>query len=124
MSGEAILIIEDNPLNLKMMDYLLTIKKYDVHKATNAKEALTILKTLRPALILIDIQLPGMDGLELTRKLKSKPEYQAIPIIAITAYAMQADKEKALAAGCNGYLAKPVDVNTLPDVIAAFIHKK
>jgi len=124
MSGEAILIIEDNPLNLKMMDYLLTVNKYEVHKATDAKEALSLLKTFQPALILIDIQLPGMDGLELTRKLKAEPLYQQIPIIAITAYAMETDKEKALAAGCDGYIAKPIDIKTLPGIIAEYIQSK
>ncbi|HSW93042.1 MAG TPA: response regulator [Gammaproteobacteria bacterium] len=122
MSGEAILIIEDNLLNLKMMDYLLTAKKYDVYRAMDAREALSLLETVKPALILVDIQLPGMDGLELTRKLKADPRYKHIPVIAITAYAMKTDKEKALAAGCNGYIAKPVDIKTLPDIIDKYIH--
>ena len=121
MAGELILIIEDNPLNLKMVDYLLTTKGYRVHTASDAKEALHALITLQPDLILMDLQLPGMDGFELTRKLKSEDKYQDIPIIAITAYAMKGDKEKALAAGCNGYIAKPIDTKTLPDIIAEYL---
>lgn len=124
MPGEAILIIEDNPLNLKMIDYLLTVNKYDVHKAIDAREALTLLKTFTPALILVDIQLPGMDGLALTRILRADPRFQHIPIIAITAYAMKSDREKALAAGCDGYIAKPIDIKTLPNLIAEYICAK
>jgi len=121
MTGEVILLIEDNPFTLKMVDYLLTEKSYIVHTATNATEALHILTTLQPALILIDLQLPGMDGFELTRKLKRETKYQNTPIVAITAYAMKADKEKALAAGCAGYITKPIDTRTLPDIIAGYL---
>lgn len=124
MAGELILIIDDNPLNLKLVDYLLTIKGYVVHTVSNAEEALHLLLTVTPHLILMDIQLPGMDGLELTKKLKSDPRYHNIPIVAITAYAMKGDKEKALAAGCDGYIAKPIDTRTLPTIIDGFIHDK
>lgn len=122
MAGEPILIIDDNLLNLKLVTYLLTAKGYDVHTAFDAEEGLRILKTFKPQLILMDIQLPGMDGLELTKKLKADPKYKDIPIIAITAYAMKGDKEKALAAGCDGYISKPIDTRTLPDFIRDYLH--
>ena len=122
MAGELILIVDDNPLNLKMVGFLLTSKGYKVATASNAKEALTSLTTSEPHLILMDIQLPGMDGLELTRLVKSDAKYQHIPIIAITAFAMKGDKEKTLAAGCDGYIAKPIDVRTLPDIISDYLH--
>ncbi|MBA3661155.1 MAG: response regulator [Gammaproteobacteria bacterium] len=123
MTGETILIVDDSPLNLKLVEYLLTVKGYEIHTATNAEEALQLLNTLDPKLILMDIQLPGMDGLELTSILKAKPKYKTIPIIAITAYAMKGDKEKTLAAGCDGYITKPIDTRTLPDVIAGYLDK-
>lgn len=122
MAGEPILIIDDNVLNLKLVTYLLTAKGYDIHTAANAEEAMKTLKTFQPRLILMDIQLPGMDGFELTKKLKADPNYKNIPIIAITAYAMKGDKEKVLAAGCDGYIAKPIDTRTFPDIINKYLH--
>jgi CheY-like chemotaxis protein len=124
MAGELILIIDDNLLNLKLVNYLLTAKGYGIQTAINAEEALTILKTFQPQLILMDIQLPGMDGYELTKKLKADPKYKDIPIIALTAYAMKGDKEKVLAAGCDGYIAKPIDTRTFPDLIAEYLAAK
>ncbi len=126
MSGESILIVDDNPLNLRLVSFLLIAKGYTVHTAINAEEATNFLETQEndtPDLILMDIQLPGMDGLELTSILKADEKYKHIPIIAITAYAMKGDKEKALAAGCNGYIPKPIDTRTLPDVIASYLKK-
>lgn len=124
MARAPILIIDDNPLNLKLVNYLLTAKGYEIHTATNAEEAMSLLSTFQPSLILMDLQLPGMDGLTLTRQLKSDPKYQKIPIIAITAYAMKGDKEKALEAGCDGYISKPIDTKTLPNVIAEYLIMK
>lgn len=121
MAKEAILIVEDNPANLKLVKVLLNAEGYEVHTATNAEEALTLLKTLQPRIILMDIQLPKMDGLELTRQLKADPKYKDIRIIALTAYAMKNDEEKALAAGCDGYIAKPIDVTTLAKTIESYL---
>jgi two-component system, cell cycle response regulator DivK len=114
---EPILIVDDNPQNLKLTRVLLSGAGYQVRTAINAEEALEVLRTFSPRLILMDIQLPGMDGLELTRRLKADPARQDIVIIALTAYAMKGDEAKALAAGCDGYIAKPIDVDTLPAVI-------
>ena len=85
---------------------------------SNAEDALQLLRTVTPRLILMDIQLPGMDGLELTRRLKADPATRAIRVIALTAYAMKGDDEKAFAAGCDGYITKPIDVERLPVVVS------
>lgn len=119
MSGAPILVVDDNPSNLKLVRVLLQAKGYDVVTATDAAEALAALRSRRPRLILMDLQLPGVDGLELTRRLKSDPATRDIPIIALTAYAMKGDAGRAAAAGCDDYVTKPIDVETLPGVIAA-----
>ena len=109
MAGEKILLVEDNPVNRRLAVFLLRSQGYQVREATTAQEAFEILKTESPDLIVMDIQLPGMDGLEATRKLKEQPETAAIPVLAVTSYAMKGDREKALAAGCAGYVTKPID---------------
>jgi two-component system cell cycle response regulator DivK len=121
MAGEPILVIDDNAQNLKLARLLLTGEGYVVRTALDAEEALATLESFSPRLILTDIQLPGMDGLELTRRLKGDPGRQSIVILALTAYAMKGDREKALAAGCDGYITKPIDTETLPGVIADFL---
>ncbi|OGQ82025.1 MAG: two-component system response regulator [Deltaproteobacteria bacterium RIFCSPLOWO2_12_FULL_60_19] len=121
MAGEPILIVDDNPMNLKLVRVLLAGEGYDVKTATNAEEALEVLKTFPPRLILMDIQLPEMDGLELTRRLKANGETRGIVILALTAYAMKGDEEKALNAGCDGYIAKPIDTRKLPSQVAGFL---
>lgn len=118
MAGEPILIVDDNPTNLKLARVLLAGEGYEVRTANDAEEAMLALATFRPRLILMDIQLPGIDGLELTRRLKQDPEHREIIIIALTAYAMKGDDEKAFAAGCDGYVTKPIDANDLPAVVA------
>jgi CheY-like chemotaxis protein len=118
MTGEPILVVDDNSINLKLMRLLLETEGYDVRTAADAKEALVTLQTFRPRLILMDIQLPGLDGLGLTRQLKAEPATREIVILAFTSYAMKGDEEKALSAGCDGYITKPIDTRTLPGVIA------
>jgi two-component system, cell cycle response regulator DivK len=121
MAGEPILIVDDNPANLKLARLLLGAEGHDARTAIDAEHAIKLLETFHPRLILMDIQLPGMDGLELTRKLKADPQTRHILIIALTAYAMRGDEARARAAGCDGYVAKPVDIHTLPAVIAECI---
>jgi CheY-like chemotaxis protein len=121
VAGETILIVDDNPLNLKIVRILLTVEGYEVRTAADAAEALAIVASVRPRLILMDLQLPGMDGLELTRRLKANPATRSIPVLALTAYAMKGDAQRALAAGCDGYIAKPIDTRTLPDVVASYL---
>lgn len=118
MNRETILIVDDNAVNLKLARVLLAGEGYVVATAGDAEEALQALVTLRPSLILMDVQLPGMDGLELTRRLKSEPTTRSIVVIALTAYAMKGDAEKALAAGCDDYISKPIDIEALPQTIA------
>lgn len=118
MAGEAILIVDDNAANLKLARVLLLHEGYQVKTACSAEDALRVLADFSPRLILMDIQLPGIDGLELTRRLKRDPAYAHIIIIALTAYAMKGDDQKAFDAGCDGYITKPLDPDSLPHVIA------
>lgn len=118
MAGEPILIVDDQPVNLKLVRVLLASEGYEVRTAGNADEALAVLREFRPRLILMDIQMPGMDGLALTRKLKADPHSAGILILALTSFAMKGDEEKARAAGCDDYIAKPIDTRSLPSVIA------
>lgn len=119
MAGESILVVDDNPQNLKLARLVLEGDGYLVHLAHDAEEAMAMLERIRPRLILMDLQLPHMDGLELTRKLKSDPSHTGALIVAWTAYAMKGDEEKAREAGCDGYVTKPIDVDTLSRVVAA-----
>jgi CheY-like chemotaxis protein len=120
---EHVLVVDDNPTNLKLVKVLLSSEGYDVRTAMNAEEAVQVLGTFRPRLILMDIQLPGMDGLTLSRRLKSDPLTRDILIVALTAYAMVGDEEKALAAGCDGYLSKPIDTRTLSQVVRDYLSR-
>ena len=120
MAGERILIVDDNPMNLKLARVLLAFEGYEVRTAEDAGEALALLEEFHPRLILMDIQLPGVDGLEATLRLKADPATRDIIVVALTAYAMKGDNEKALAAGCDGYVAKPIDTRVLPGVIASY----
>jgi CheY-like chemotaxis protein len=124
MAGEPILAVDDNAANLKLVRVVLQLEGYDVRTATTADEALAVLETFRPRLILMDIQLPGIDGLELTRRLKADPATRDTIILALTAYAMKGDEQKALEAGCDGYVTKPIDTRTLPGVVAAFLRSE
>jgi two-component system cell cycle response regulator DivK len=121
MRSEPLLIVDDRPLNVKLPRLLLTCAGYEVRTAGDAEEAIKMLETYQPCLILMDIQLPGMDGLALTRQLKSDPATQHIIIIALTAYAMKGDEERARASGCAGYLTKPLDTRTLAEDVARHI---
>ena len=123
MANAEILIVDDNPVNLKLAHLLLTGEGHDVRTANDAEEALEVLKVFNPRLILMDIQLPGMDGLELTRRLKADPATRDITILGLTAYAMKGDQEKILAAGCDGYISKPIDTRTLPEVISHYLER-
>jgi len=121
MSKGDVLLVDDNPANLKLVRVLLTTEGYEVRVASDAEEALKVLDDFEPQIILMDVQLPGMDGLELTRRLKADPHRRGIVIIALTAYAMKGDEEEARAAGADGYLSKPIDTRTLPASIASYL---
>jgi two-component system cell cycle response regulator DivK len=123
VAGESILIVEDNDGNLRLFTYLLSSKGYYVRGVRDAPEALQLLQNFRPGLILMDLQLPGTDGYELTRRFKGDLALRDIPIIALSAHAMHGDEEKALAAGCDGYITKPIDTRAFPAQIAVFLAK-
>ena len=112
MSAPRVLIVDDNPMNVTLAHVVLSADGFEVESATDAQEAIQLVSFCRPELILMDIQLPGVDGLELTRQLKAEPSTRQIVIVAFTSFAMQGDEEKIRAAGCNGYISKPIDVNS------------
>ena len=121
MGGELILVVDDNPVNLKLARALLKRNGYEVHTAGNADEALAILRNVHPRLILMDIQLPDIDGLTLARRLKASEATRDIVIVALTAYAMKSDEQKAREAGCDGYISKPVETRTFASTLARFL---
>jgi CheY-like chemotaxis protein len=123
MSGQPILVVEDNPANAALISFVLSSSGYDVRLAADAQEAMAILDAFRPLLIMMDLQLPGMDGLELTRHLKRDEKTRAIVVIALTAYAMKGDEQRAREAGCDDYITKPIDTRALPDVISAHLKR-
>ena len=112
MTTPRILIVDDNAMNDELVKFVLEADSVDVDSAADASEALARIPVFQPELILMDMQMPGMDGLELTRLLKADPATNGIVIVAFTAYAMQGDEAKMRVAGCDGYLSKPIDVAT------------
>ncbi len=116
-----ILIVEDNPQNMRLLEMTLGAKSYTLLKATDGEQALDMAVRERPDLIIMDIQLPKMSGLDVTRKLRRMPEFSSMPIIALTAYAMKGDKEKFIEAGCDAYLSKPINTRELPEMIARML---
>jgi two-component system, cell cycle response regulator DivK len=121
MPGEVVLVVDDNDANLQLTKVLLRRAGYSVHTATDAEDTLRRLATLTPKVILMDIQMPRIDGLELTRRLKANPATKDIVIIALTACAMKDNEEKARTAGCDGYVAKPFDTDALPEIVARYL---
>src|ERR1700680_2818590 len=114
-----VLIVEDNPANMKLARFLLESAGHAVSSATDAEAGLTLARDEQPNLILMDIQLPGMDGLEATALLKGDDTTRAIPVIALTALAMKGDEERIRSAGCDGYIAKPLAYREFLATIAA-----
>jgi CheY-like chemotaxis protein len=117
-----ILLIDDNPQNLRLASFLLMSEGLQVRTAENAERALELLSAETFSLVLLDIQLPGMDGLELTRRIRNTAAWSGLPIVALTAYAMRHDKERMLAAGCDGYIAKPVDTRSFTKQVLQFLN--
>ena len=107
--SKVVLIVEDNTLNLKVIRDLLQVSGYTTLEATDGKQGIALAKAEKPDLILMDIQMPVMDGLEATRILKAEAETKDIPIVALTSYAMTGDEERIKTAGCDGYVTKPID---------------
>ena len=121
MPGEPILIVDDHPTNLKLARVLLSAEGYEVRTAEDASGVQAVLKEFHPRLILMDIQLPGQDGLSFTRELRDDPATAPIPVVALTAHAMTGDKGTAIHAGCAGYIAKPIDTRSLGAQVRKFI---
>ncbi len=124
MPTVKVLVIEDNPMNMELATDLLQLQGYEVLQAGTAFEALGLLREVTPDLILMDIQLPGLNGLDLTRDLRQDPRTKDIPIIAITAYAMLGDEEKAVRAGCNAYIPKPIETTKFFQVVGEVLGRR
>lgn len=118
-----VLIVDDNEQNLKLTRIVLSQEGFDVRTAADATQALDALPAFDPHVILMDLQMPGMDGFELTRRLKNDAATSGIIIIALTAYAMKGDEQKAREAGCDGYLAKPIDTRSLGRLIREHVER-
>jgi len=118
---EKILIVEDNPLNMRLIEMTLRAKGYWLLKATDGEEALDAAIREKPDLIIMDLNLPKVSGLEVTKRLRQMPAFNHIPIIAVTAHAMKGDEEKIIEAGCDAYLPKPISTRQLPRVIAEML---
>jgi CheY-like chemotaxis protein len=124
VSEITILVVDDNPTNLKLVADVLAFDGYRILKAGDAEEAQELIKTSPPDLILMDIALPGMDGLTLTRQIKANEKTHDIVVVALTAFAMKGDDEKARAAGCDGYITKPIDTRKLPGYVAECLGRR
>jgi CheY-like chemotaxis protein len=115
----TILAVDDNPVNLKLVAELLQQAGHVVLRAEDAARALQLLDTQQPDVVLTDIAMPGMDGLQLTRYLKADARLRHLPVIALTASAMKGDEDRILKAGCDGYISKPIDTRTFPSQVEA-----
>jgi len=121
VSEQTILVVEDNPDNMYVLDHLLTRKGYTVRQATRGDEAIAQIERYRPALVLMDMQMPGMDGYSVVRELRRRPELADLPVIAVTASTMPGDREQTLAAGCTDYIAKPISPRALLDLVERYL---
>ncbi len=123
MKQKKILVVEDNPLNLRLVEQALAFLNINLMKAINGEQALTMASEEKPDLIILDIQIPKIDGYEVTRRLKNDPELKQIPIVALTAYAMKSDEEKILAIGCDAYVSKPLQLSSFRQLIQNYLQK-
>jgi len=120
----TILVIEDNEQNLYLIRYILEDCGYEVFSATEGKEGIVLAASLKPDMILLDIQLPIMNGYTVARHLKENPDLADTPIVAVTSYAMPGDREKAMEAGCSGYIEKPIDPDTFDKQVEKYLSLK
>lgn len=123
MNPVRILVVEDNEMNMELVVDLLELQGYEVLAARSGQEALDISSRERLDLILMDVGLPGMDGLAVTKKLKENPETEAIPVVALTAHAMKGDEERILYHGCTGYISKPINTREFPKAVEKYINR-
>ncbi len=123
MKNSTILVIEDNELNMKLVRGIFSRSDYTMFEAIDAETGIKMARELLPDLILMDIQLPGIDGLEATHIISNDPDLRHIPVVAMTSYAMQGDQDKALDAGCSGYITKPIDIKSFMDSVSSFLNQ-
>lgn len=123
MGTNSILVVDDSADNLLLTRLLLESEGFEVRTTEDAAQTLDVLSSYKPQLILMDLQLPGTDGLELTRRLRRDPAWEKVTIVALTAYAMKGDEENALAAGCDGYITKPIDTRTFAALIRGYLDR-
>ncbi len=121
MKNKLILVVEDNALNLKLIKSLLQLGHFDVVEANDAESGIELARKKKPDLILMDLQLPGMDGLNATQIISKDPALKKTPVVALTSYAMHGDEQKARSAGCVGYITKPINTRNFLDVIKDFL---
>ncbi len=117
----SILVVDDNELNLKLAREVLTALGYEVRVAVRGEQAVEVARTQRVALVLLDMQLPDIDGLEVLKRLRSLPETRDLPVVAMTALAMAGDRERFLTAGCDGYIQKPISLRTFPSEVKRYL---
>lgn len=123
MPRRRILVVEDNPLNLKLVRDVLTVSGYEVVEARSGEEGVSLAGSCSPDLVLMDLQLPGIDGYEALRLLRENPDLGDIPVVAVTAFAMREDRERATREGFDGYLGKPISVPALPSQVGEFLER-
>lgn len=118
MAHEPVLVVDDNPINLKLLQVVLDDEGYDVRSASSAEQMFSLLASFHPRVILLDLHLDGIDGLDLARRLKADPATRDIVIVAVTGAALPGDDRRAREAGCDDYVTKPIDTAVLPDIVA------
>ncbi len=120
-NGHRILVVEDNELNLKLVRDVLSYAGYEVVEARTGEQGVELAAECRPDLVLMDLQLPGIDGIEALRQLRASPWSQGVPVVAVTAFAMREDRERAVRAGFDGYMEKPFGIRELPGQVQRFL---
>lgn len=123
MSATRVLVVDDNVATVDLTRFVLDAAAFVVEATTDANNAIFLISTFQPDLILMDIQMPGIDGLELTRRLKKEPSMSHIVVVAFTAFAMKGDEARMRAAGCDGYIAKPFDVASFAETVRSHMHR-
>jgi len=121
MTRPRVLVVDDNPMNTKLVTYVLRGRGIDVLVAASAAETWKVLEEVLPAAILMDVQLPGVDGLTLTRQLRADTRFGAVPIVAVTAYAMDHDRRAAFEAGCSEFVSKPIDTSSFGELLTKLV---
>jgi CheY-like chemotaxis protein len=124
VTAERILIVEDNAKNLKLIRDVLQFSGYEVVEARSGEEGVELAGKRAPDLVLMDLQLPGIDGIEALRRLRADPATKGVPVVAVTAFAMRNDRDRTLRAGFDGYVEKPISVRALPSQVKSFLHRK